>query len=89
LSHRAAVVVALYSGMQNPLGLDICGGADHLGTCVIEFYTEHIAFSRIHLPYVGIIMVCMHVSLVELPFYIVMRRIPALDCMLSGARGFL
>jgi hypothetical protein len=64
--------VALYWGMQNPLGLDICGGVDFLGTYVIEFYMEHISFTKIHLPYVGIIMVCMRVSLVEQPFQAVM-----------------
>jgi hypothetical protein len=72
-----------------PLGLDICGGIDHLVTYVIEFYTERIAFTRIFLPYVGIIMVCMCVSLVELLFQMVMRRIPALECMMSGACGLL
>jgi hypothetical protein len=34
-------------------------------------------------------MVRMRVSLVELPFQIVMGWIPALKCMLSGARGLL
>jgi hypothetical protein len=48
-------------------GLDICGGADCLGTCVIEFYMECIAFTRICLTYVGIIMACMRVSLVDIP----------------------
>jgi hypothetical protein len=43
--------------MQSPLSLDICGGIDPLGTYVIEFYTEHIAFVMICLPYIGIISV--------------------------------
>jgi hypothetical protein len=34
-------------------------------------------------------MMYMRVSLVELPFQIVMEWVPALECMLSGARGFL
>jgi hypothetical protein len=34
-------------------------------------------------------MMCMHVSLVLLPFQTVMEWIPALECMLSGVRGFL
>jgi hypothetical protein len=50
------------------LGLDICGGADWLGTCVIEFYTNRIDFTRICFPYVGIIMMWMCVSLILLPF---------------------
>jgi hypothetical protein len=55
-------------GDAKPLILDIYGGADCLGTCAIEFYTERIAFTKICLPYVGIIVVCMRVTLVELPF---------------------
>jgi hypothetical protein len=70
-------------------GLDICGCIDRLDTCGKKFYTERIAFTRICLPYDGIITVCMHVSLVELPFQIVMGQILALECMLSGARGLL
>jgi hypothetical protein len=77
---------ALPGDAKSP-GLDICGGIDLLSTCVIEFYTECIAFTRICLPYVGIITVCMRVSLVELPFQIVMRWIPALEYILSGAMG--
>jgi hypothetical protein len=66
LSHRAAVGGgALLRDMQ-PLCLDICGGVECLDTCFIELYIDHVAFTRIYLPYVGIIMVCMHVALVEL-----------------------
>jgi hypothetical protein len=89
LSRRIVVGGGTLQGDVKPLGLDIRGGIDRLGTCIIEFYTEHIAFTRICLPYVGIIVVCMRVSLVELPFQTVMGRIPALECMLSGARGLL
>jgi hypothetical protein len=60
-----------------------------MGTCVIKFYTERIAFTRICLPYVRIVMVCMRVSLVKLPFQTVMGWISGLECMLSGARGLL
>jgi hypothetical protein len=66
LSHRVVVGGGTLLGDAKPLGLDISGGTDRLGTCIIEFYTEHIAFTRIYLPYVGIIMVCMSVSLAEL-----------------------
>jgi hypothetical protein len=76
-------------GDAKPQGLDICGGIDRLGTRVINVYMECIAFTKICLPYVGIIMVCMRISLVELPFHMVMGQIPALECMLSGARGLL
>jgi hypothetical protein len=69
--------------------LDICEGVDRLGTYVIEFYMECIAFTRIYLPYVGIIMVCICVSLVEIPFQTVMRWIPVLQCILLGACGLL
>jgi hypothetical protein len=34
-------------------------------------------------------MVCMRVSLVKLPFQMVMGWISGLECMLSGARGLL
>jgi hypothetical protein len=47
------------------------------------------AFTWICLPYVGIITVCMCVSLVELPFHMVMGWILALECMLSDACGLL
>jgi hypothetical protein len=68
LSRRAAVGGGAFLGDAKPPGLDICECVDRLGTYVIEFYTEHIAFTRICLPYAGIIMVCICVSLVELPF---------------------
>jgi hypothetical protein len=89
LSRRAIVGGGALLGDTKPPGLDICGGANQLGTCVIKFYIEHVAFTRICSPKVGIIMMYMRVSLVELPCQIVMGRIPALMCMLSGARGFL
>jgi hypothetical protein len=74
-------------GDAKPPGLNICGCIDRLDTYVIEFHKEHITFSRMCLHYVRIITVCLRVSLVELPFQIVMGRIPALECMLSGAHG--
>jgi hypothetical protein len=89
LSHCVAVGGGALLGDAKPLGLDICGAIACLVTCVIEFYMERIAFTRICLPYVGIIMACMRVSLVELPFQTVMGHISALKCMLSGACGLL
>jgi hypothetical protein len=50
---------------------------------------EYIVFTRTCLSYVRLIMVFMPVSLVELPCLTVMGQIPALKCMLSGARGLL
>jgi hypothetical protein len=67
LFYRAAGGGALLGDLKPP-GLDFCGCIDRLGTCVIEFYMEHFAFTRICLPYIAIIIVCMRVSLVELPF---------------------
>jgi hypothetical protein len=55
-------------GDTKPLSLDIYGGIDRLGTHLTEFCMKHNAFTRVCLPCVGIIMVCMFVSLVELPF---------------------
>jgi hypothetical protein len=83
------VGVGALLGDVKPPGLDICGGVDCLGTSVIEFCTEHIAFMRICFLYVGIIIMCMCVSLVLLPFKTVMGWIPTLECMLLGACGFL
>jgi hypothetical protein len=68
LSHRATVFGGALLGDAKPPDLDVCGDADSLGTCVIEFYIELVAFTRICSPYVGIIMMYMRVSLVELPF---------------------
>jgi hypothetical protein len=76
-------------GDTKPSGLDICEGVDYLGTCVIEFYTEHITFTRICSPYVGIIMVCIRALLVEIPFQTVMEQILVLECILSATRGLL
>jgi hypothetical protein len=53
-------------GDMPPLVLDICEGVDCLGIYIIDFYIERIAFTRVCLPYVGIVTVCMRVSLVEL-----------------------
>jgi hypothetical protein len=80
LSHWAVAGGGALLGDVNPLGLNICEGVDHLGTCIIEFYTERIAFTRICLPYVGIIMVCMCVSLIKLPFQTVVGWISVLEC---------
>jgi hypothetical protein len=48
---------ALLEDTQPP-DMDICGCADCLSTCVIEFYIERVVFIMICLPYVGIIMAC-------------------------------
>jgi hypothetical protein len=52
LSHHVAVDDDASLGNAKSPGLDICGGNDRLGTCVIEFYMECIAFTRICVPYV-------------------------------------
>jgi hypothetical protein len=46
-------------------------------------------FTRARLPYVRVIMVFMHVSLLEPLRQAAMGRIPALEYMLSGAYGLL
>jgi hypothetical protein len=88
LSHQATAGNGALPGDVKLLGLHICEGVVRLGTYV-EFYTECIAFTRICLPYAKIIMVCIHVSLVELPFRTVMGWIPVLECILSGVCGLL
>jgi hypothetical protein len=63
---------------------------DCMGTCVIEFHIECIAFlpGCVYLTF-GSIMVCIRVSLVKPSFWTVMGWVPALEYMLSGARGLL
>jgi hypothetical protein len=68
LSRPTAATGGAFLGDAKPPGLDIYEGVGRLGTYVIEFYMKRIAFTRICLPYVEIIMVCMRVSLTELPF---------------------
>jgi hypothetical protein len=55
-------------GDTQPPGLNICGGVGWLDTYVIEFFIECVAFARICLAYVGIMMVCMRVPLIKLKF---------------------
>jgi hypothetical protein len=87
LSRRAIAGGGTLLEDVKPSGLDICEGVDRLGTCIIEFCAEQIAFTRICSPYAGIIMVCICVSQVELSFQIVMGQILVLKCILSGVRG--
>jgi hypothetical protein len=72
-----------------PLGLDIRWSVDHLGTCVTDFYMEHIVFTKTYLSYIRVIMAFVHVPLVVLLIQTVMGQIPALEFMVSGARGLL
>jgi hypothetical protein len=89
LSCRAVVGGgALLEDTQPPV-LDACGGVDCLGTCIIVLYKEHMDFTRVCLPYAGIITMRMRVSLTKLPLQIVMGWVPVLECMLSGARVLL
>jgi hypothetical protein len=86
-SHRAAMDGGALPRDARPPGLDICWCVDCLGTYVIEFYMECIAFTRTCLPCARVTMVCMRVSMIELPFQIVMRRITSLEYILSSACG--
>jgi hypothetical protein len=43
-------------------------------------------FPEGHLTYVGGVMVCMHISLIELLLWSVVRQVPALEYMLSCMR---
>jgi hypothetical protein len=89
LSHHAVVGGgALQLDTRAPV-LDACGCVGCLGTCIIDFYIEHMDFTRVCLPYARIITVHMHVSLAKLPLQIVMGRIPVLEYMLSGMHGLL
>jgi hypothetical protein len=47
LSRHATVGGGALLGDTKPPVLDICGGADRLSTCVIEFYIERAAFTWI------------------------------------------
>jgi hypothetical protein len=70
-------VVVLFWGMQSPRTW-IFAKVLTAWVPMSDFCTEHIAFIKIRLPYAGIITVCIHVSLAELPFWIVMGRISVL-----------
>jgi hypothetical protein len=50
LSRRATVDNGALLGHASQPDLDVCGGADRLGTYVIEFYIERVAFTRICAP---------------------------------------
>jgi hypothetical protein len=89
LPRRALVGGGALRGDTQPPVLDACGGVDCLGICIIDFYIEHMDFTKVCLPYTRIIMVCMCVSLAKLPIQTVMGWIPALEYMLSGANGLL
>jgi hypothetical protein len=54
------------SGGAKPLGLDICHGVDHPGTCETESYMEKLTFTRACLSNVRVIMAIMCVPLIEL-----------------------
>jgi hypothetical protein len=56
LSHRATVGGGALLGDARPLGSGTCGGADYLGTCIIDLYIGCMAFTRVCLPYVRIVM---------------------------------
>jgi hypothetical protein len=40
----------LLFGCAKPLGLDICHGVDHLGTCETESYMDKLIFTRASYP---------------------------------------
>jgi hypothetical protein len=50
LSHCATVGSGALLGDTKPSSLDICEGADRLGTYVIKFHIECVAFTRICSP---------------------------------------
>jgi hypothetical protein len=55
----------------------------------LGFYIGRIVFTCVLLHCGRVLVLCMCVSLVELPFEIAMRWIPALEYMLSSALGLL
>jgi hypothetical protein len=66
LSRRSVVSGGPFSGGAKPLGLDICHGVDHPGTCETESYMEKLTFTRACLSNVRVIMAIMCVPLIEL-----------------------
>jgi hypothetical protein len=50
LFHCATVGGGAILWDTKPPGLDICEGADRLGTCVVKFHIERVAFTRISSP---------------------------------------
>jgi hypothetical protein len=69
--------------------LDICEGVDYLGTCIIDFYIGCMTFTRLELPYIGIVMMRMLVFLIKSPFQIAMGQVSIFEYMLSGVHGLL
>jgi hypothetical protein len=69
--------IVVYWGVCNPWAWIFAEVFDCLGTCVIEFYIERIAFlpGYVYLTF-GSIVVCMRVSLVEPSFQTVMGHVP-------------
>jgi hypothetical protein len=86
-SCHAAVGGTIFLGDVKPLGLDILCGIDHPGTCKTESYIKKLAFIRVGLSNVKVIMVIMRVPLVELMYQAVMEQISALEYLLPSARG--
>jgi hypothetical protein len=89
LSYYAAASGGSFLGDAKPSVLDICWSAYRLGTCVIEFLDGHVIFTRVSLPYGGVLVVCMRIFLIELPFQTAIGWIPVLQYMLLGVHRLL
>jgi hypothetical protein len=57
------------------------------GSLVDRFFMGRHTFIEVSLSDARVIIVIWHVSVVELICQVVMRRVPTLECLLSGARG--
>jgi hypothetical protein len=73
-------------GDARPLDFGTCGGADYLGTWIIDFYIGCMAFTRVCLHYVGIIIMCMRVFLVKSPPQSTTEQVSYSSICLLGAR---
>jgi hypothetical protein len=89
LSHHAEASSGGFSEDAKPLDSDICLSVDHLGPMSLSFYMGRVSFTRVSLPCGGVLVACMHIFLIELPFQTAIRRIPILEYMLLGVHGLL
>jgi hypothetical protein len=89
LSHHATVVGGTFLGGARPPSLNIWWSVDRSSTCMMKYYMEKPAFTKVCLSRIRDIMVIMCVLLVESLCQTIMGWILALEYVLSGMCGLL
>jgi hypothetical protein len=82
-------VVASLWRMQSPWTRIFAGVITVWVLVSLSFYMRRIIFTSVFLPYGGVLVVCMRVSLIRLLYQTAMRWIPILECIPSYACGLL